>query len=64
MGTELSKLLTKEAVGEILGKHPRTVIGLAKAGELPAIRLGRRTVRFDPADVQDYIDRHRTPVAP
>jgi excisionase family DNA binding protein len=60
---ELPKLLTAEHVALLLGKHPRTVLQMAAAGKIPAIRLGHRTVRFDPADVQEYIDAHRTPVA-
>jgi excisionase family DNA binding protein len=59
MGTELEKLLTAEDVGSILGKHPRTVLILVDRGELAAIRLGHRTVRLRPDDVQDYIAWHR-----
>jgi excisionase family DNA binding protein len=58
------QLLTADDVARLLGKHPRTILVMAGTGELSAIRLGHRTVRFDPADVQDYIDRHRTVVAP
>ena len=64
MVMELGRLLTAADVAEILGKHPRTILVLADRGELAAIRLGHRTVRFDPADVQRYIDRHRTVVEP
>jgi excisionase family DNA binding protein len=60
---ELPKLLTASEVAEILGKHPRTVLVLAERGELRAVRLGHRTVRFQVSDVQDYIDRHRSVVA-
>jgi excisionase family DNA binding protein len=61
METGLAKLLTADSVGEILGKHPRIVLDLARRGELTAVRLGHRTVRFQASDVQDYIDRHRVP---
>ena len=60
MVMELGRLLTAADVAEILGKHPRTVLVLADREELAAIRLGHRTARFDPSDVQRYIDRHRT----
>jgi excisionase family DNA binding protein len=56
---ELPKLLTADDVGKILGRHPRTVTNLARDGQLRAIRLGHRSVRFDPVDVQAYIDAHR-----
>ncbi len=60
---ELEKLLDAEQVGEVLRKHPRTVLQMAVAGKIPAVRLGHRTVRFRQSDIQDYIDRHRTVVA-
>jgi excisionase family DNA binding protein len=56
----LSELLTSEQVGVLLGgRHPKTVLLLYRRGELPAVKLGARTVRFDPRDVQAYIDAHR-----
>jgi excisionase family DNA binding protein len=64
MVMELPKLLDAEQVAKILGKHPRTVLVLAQEGKLPAVRLGHRTVRFQASDVQNYIDAHRTAVAP
>jgi excisionase family DNA binding protein len=56
----LDRLQDAEEVATRLGRHPRTVLNLVKRGELRAVRLGPRTVRFDPADVQAYIDAHRT----
>lgn len=60
---KLPKLLTAEDVAEILGKHPRTVLQMAVAGKIPAIRLGHRTVRFLKSDVEEFIDAHRAVVA-
>jgi excisionase family DNA binding protein len=57
------ELLTPEQVGAALGRHPKTVLLLFNRGELPGIKLGARTVRFHPADVEAYIDAHRTAVA-
>ena len=57
---EVAYLLTPEQVGQTLRRHPKTILSLVARGELRAIRFGARTVRFDPADVQDYIDCHRT----
>jgi excisionase family DNA binding protein len=56
---ELGRLLNADDVAAILGKHPRVVLDLARRGELTAVRLGHRTVRFQASDVQSYIDRHR-----
>jgi excisionase family DNA binding protein len=60
METGLTKLLNADQVGEIIGRHPRIVLDLARRGELTAVRLGHRTIRFQESDVQDYIDAHRT----
>jgi hypothetical protein len=60
----LSELLTPEKVGVLLGgRHPKTVLLLYRRGDLPGIKLGARTVRFDPRDVQAYIDAHRVKAA-
>jgi excisionase family DNA binding protein len=58
------ELLTPEQVGAALGRHPKTVLNLFNRGELPGIKLGARTVRFHPVDVEAYIDAHRMAVAP
>jgi excisionase family DNA binding protein len=55
---QVAQLLNADGVGEILGKHPRTVLRLARDGELPVVRLGYKSVRFRPQDVQEFIDRH------
>ena len=61
---QVAPLLTPEQVAQMLGRHPKTVLNLVARGELRAIKLGARTVRFDPADVADYVDAHRTVVEP
>ena len=60
---QLALLLTPEQVAQALGRHPKTVLSLVARGELRAVKLGPRTVRFDPVDVQAYIDAHRTVVS-
>jgi excisionase family DNA binding protein len=57
MAQELQPLLRAEQVGKILGKHPRTVLVLARSGALPCVRLGHRTVRFRSEDVQAFIEK-------
>jgi excisionase family DNA binding protein len=47
------------AVAARLDVHERTVQRLVQRGELPVIRIGS-TVRFDSADVDALIERHRT----
>ena len=51
----LVELLTAEDVGRRFRVHPRTILAAARRGDLPAVRLGRRTVRFRPADVERYV---------
>jgi predicted DNA-binding transcriptional regulator AlpA len=60
---QIAPLQTPGQVGKTLGRHPKTVLLLYRRGELPGFKLGARTVRFAPADVQRYIDQHRTVVA-
>ena len=55
----IPSLETAEQVGKRTGQHPKTVLAAWRRGELPGIKLGARTVRFHPADVQRYIDAHR-----
>jgi excisionase family DNA binding protein len=62
MQTELPKLLSVPEVAAILGRHPRTVMNLVRAGQLSAVKIGHRGVRFTVEDVNDYIDAHRVPV--
>lgn len=52
-------LLTAEQVGELLNVAVAEVWRMARSGALPCIRLGHRTMRFDPDDVQKYIDNKR-----
>lgn len=54
------QLLNPEQVGAVTGQHPKTILAAFNRGDLARIRLGPRTVRFHPDDVQSYIDAHRT----
>jgi len=51
-------LLSPGRVAELLGLSKPHVYNLAKDGELPSIKFGR-AVRFDPKDVEAYIQEHR-----
>ena len=51
----MRRLLTASEVAELLGLSARHVY--ANATELGVVRFGR-AVRFDPAAVERYIDRH------
>jgi excisionase family DNA binding protein len=55
-------LLTPAAVAARLGLSRAHIYTLAAAGEIPSIKL-RRAVRFDPADVEAYVRKHRREAA-
>jgi excisionase family DNA binding protein len=55
----MGPLLNSQQVGERLGKHEKSVRIMALRGEIQAIRLGGRTVRFTEAAVAEYIARAR-----
>lgn len=44
-------MLTANELAERLGLVPDTVRAWARAGRLPCVRLGARTIRFDPEEV-------------
>jgi hypothetical protein len=52
-------LLDERAAAKILGVSPRVLWGLADAGTIPFIRIGPRLKRYDPRDLQDFIERSR-----
>lgn len=54
----VNPLRTAAEVADMLNVHYRTVLELRKAGELPAVAIGG-TWRFDPDDIQDYINRKK-----
>ena len=55
---EIPGLLRSDAAARLLAISPRTLWTLAKEDEIPVVRIGR-SVRFDPADLQDYIERQK-----
>ncbi|QOV90661.1 helix-turn-helix domain-containing protein [Humisphaera borealis] len=52
----IEKLLSSREAAAFLGVSARTLWTLADQRQLPAVRIGR-LVRFDPADLRDFIDR-------
>jgi excisionase family DNA binding protein len=58
------RLLKTGEVAERLGVTDQTVRRWAKRGEIPTIRLGARTVRFDEGAVESLVRRGREPLEP
>lgn len=49
---------TERTLADFLAVSDRTVRNWIKRGELPSYKLGAAR-RFDPADVEDFLARHR-----
>lgn len=56
---EKKELLKVGVVATRLGISVPHTYHLAKTGEIPCVRLGPKAVRFDPDDVEAYIQAHR-----
>jgi excisionase family DNA binding protein len=54
----MEPLLTIDGTAAFLGISRRQVYKLLERGELPHVRVGRRT-RFIPADLRVYLERQR-----
>ena len=54
----MSEIMTVTEVAEYLRVNPQTVYRKAKAGELPAVRIGR-AIRFWRQELEDWL---RSPV--
>ena len=52
-------LLDVRAAAKVLGISPRVLWGLADAGQIPFIRIGPRLKRYDPQDLQEFVERNR-----
>lgn len=56
-------LLKPDEAAAALAVSPRCLWGLTKAGDLPAVRIGR-AVRYDLADLRAWIDARKSPRQP
>ena len=52
----LSDLMTVSEVAEYLRVNPQTVYRKAKAGELPAVRIGR-AIRFRKVELESWLNK-------
>ncbi len=52
---QVQKLMTRTEVADALGASPVAITKAATTGALAAIRLGHRTVRFRPEDVDAFL---------
>lgn len=52
-------LMNERSAAKFLGISPRKLWGLANAGVIPFIRIGVKSKRYDPKDLEDFIARCR-----
>jgi excisionase family DNA binding protein len=57
------RLLDIAAVAEQLGTSVRHIRRLVQERRIPVVRVGR-LVRFDPVDIDAWLDRHRSSAEP
>jgi excisionase family DNA binding protein len=55
------RLLTARAVSERLDVSPETVLRWARAGELPAVHLSNRAIRFPEDALEAWLQQRTTP---
>jgi len=53
-------LLTTRQVATMLGLSPATVLRRWRAGELPGYRLASNCLRFDPVELERWLEAHRS----
>ena len=55
----MKQLLTDSELSELLVLSPRQVSTLAKKGLIPCIRLTAKEIRFDPDEIERWLDSCR-----
>lgn len=58
------QLLTTREVAALLNLSPATVLRRARTGELPSFRLASNVLRFDPAEVRQWLEARRCGAGP
>jgi excisionase family DNA binding protein len=53
-------LVTAPEAAKKLAISPRTLWGLTKSGEIACVRVGRRAIRYDVADLRRWIQTRKT----
>ena len=56
----VDRLLSAPEVRRLLAISPMGLHRLRRSGSLPAVRVGKRRIAFDPADVRAFIDSRKT----
>lgn len=60
---EAQSLMTRREVARVLHVCERTVFAMTKPrGPLPCVRVGKRSVRYSPEVIQNWIQSQITPI--
>ncbi len=62
MGDQRIRYLKEQEVAEITGISIQTLRNnrsTKRSYIIPYIRLGRKMIRYDPRDIQDYMEKHK-----
>ncbi len=52
-----SRLLTIDLASKYLSIHPQTIYFMARRGDIPFVRIGKRGLRFDRLELDKWIQR-------
>ena len=55
----MSKLLTIKETAKLLGVTESTLKGMIRRGAIPYIKLSPRVLRFDPEELEEYLEQRR-----
>ena len=55
----MSKLMTIKETAKLLGITESTLKGMIRRGAIPYIKLSPRVLRFDPEELDEYLDQRR-----
>jgi predicted DNA-binding transcriptional regulator AlpA len=53
------RLLTAREVGELVGLSTESVLRRWRAGEIPGYRIASNVLRFDPVEIEAWLERCR-----
>jgi predicted DNA-binding transcriptional regulator AlpA len=64
MAAHTPQLLNAVQLSKLLGIPVAQIYRLSGSGQIPRIKFGRRTIRFDPEEVLDAVKSRSAPVQP
>jgi excisionase family DNA binding protein len=53
-------LLIQRQAAKFLAISEKTLYNLTRCGQIPVVRIGKRGVRYDPADLRAWVERSKS----